>query len=1003
MKRGLLAISVGPLLCVGISFCQEVKDQLDPSEPTGKRPYEMVWANRREPRRPTVTFSRLKGWTVTVAGGAKGTLSVSRAQNVWDRPVAQLSYRGNGDPSAPHLIRIEPPEPVSIPSYADCVDMWVYGNRWDWENPPDTPPVRLFLELTDPEGRKERVLIHHIGWKEWWLCHRRIPSGQWKWTALEVEGGWQKEDREIFFDSISFYKEPLPPLSFPPRRKRNLRLFKGQSPGLNTGRGRLPFPTREETILPINLEGSFRCFASKTGSGFLFRYEGRTTGTVLEYLVNPDDLLSGITVFWNGKKLGRLLMEGLIVQEDGSRPNRLKSQRLTDDALVVQYEGGASYIFRLWQKSLVVDVLCPQGVDGQPDVVNVSFGFIQFDGEPVMVYIPFITYGSSNPVVLMLRGCLPGRPFFVSQWLDWYRSNGSEPYAFPNGVVTEKGIQINGGVRYHPKTDGKRNDVFERLFITVSTELEEVLPVIPNPKGLHAEKAVDRLWQESWGPGNYEEEMKRSRRLRAYGIDRLIQCNHEITWRDGGESFTLRLRAAPGKGGDEALLAYLRHQKSLGWYAGLYTNYTDFAPVNEYWNPDYVQRTSDGNWRPAWPRCWALKPAAAVMLDALLARQIKRKFHPDSRYVSAYTDVHTAASPWGYCDYDARVPGAGTFAQTFYCYGELLRNDSEVYGGPVFSEGTFQWLYAGLCDGNYGLTYNGRPIGKEPLLPSFFLREIHTKECDIGMAWTDWFLQGIPEWQKRPDQTLDRFLLHTIVYGTIGWLIEERFGMDWVCRSYYMLQRLQARYGLQPPERIQYWNGSQYVGVSQALYEDLPSQRRQIFISYPNGLMIWANDWLVPSGQEPPPESLWEVRIGSRKFVLPPGGWLAVQGRDFLTYSALVNGRKVDYLEDQKGWKGQPPLIFADGRGKATEFGPVTTTWGTVLRRIGPRRLEIIDVSMKGEFAFKSPFGLKGLVRECVGYDIDGKRLGFTTVTVKDGCLSVEPIKGALRYIIDYR
>jgi len=77
--------------------------------------------------------------------------------------------------------------------------------------------------------------------------------------------------------------------------------------------------------------------------------------------------------------------------------------------------------------------------------------------------------------------------------------------------------------------------------------------------------------------------------LRAYGITKLIQCNHEITWRDGGESFTLRTRAAPGKGGDEALKRYLAHQKSLGWFAGLYTNYCDFAPVNEHWNPDFVQ------------------------------------------------------------------------------------------------------------------------------------------------------------------------------------------------------------------------------------------------------------------------------------------------------------------------------------------------------------------------------------------------------------------------------
>jgi hypothetical protein len=110
------------------------------------------------------------------------------------------------------------------------------------------------------------------------------------------------------------------------------------------------------------------------------------------------------------------------------------------------------------------------------------------------------------------------------------------------------------------------------------------------------------------------------------------------------------------------------------------------------------------------------------------------------------------------------VPGAGTFAQTFYAYGELLRNDSRVYGGPIFSEGTYHWLYAGLADGNYALAYDGRPLAKEPLLPVFDLYQIHPKECDIGMGWTVNFCDAIPDWRKPEnlDRAIDRFLLHTL-------------------------------------------------------------------------------------------------------------------------------------------------------------------------------------------------------------------------------------------------
>ena len=41
----------------------------------------------------------------------------------------------------------------------------------------------------------------------------------------------------------------------------------------------------------------------------------------------------------------------------------------------------------------------------------------------------------------------------------------------------------------------------------------------------------------------------------------------------------------------------------------------------------------------------------------------------------SYTDVHTANPQWEYNDFDARVPGAGTMAATFYAYGQLLLND----------------------------------------------------------------------------------------------------------------------------------------------------------------------------------------------------------------------------------------------------------------------------------------------------------------------------------------
>ncbi len=964
---------------------QDVINTFDPLEKPGSRPYEMVWACRKEPFPPTLSFHQLEGWKITTEGGAKAVFQVSRAQNLWNRPVGKLRYWGKGRPDSKPRILLWPPQPIPIPQGADVVEMWVYGNRWDWENPLDTPAVQIGIHLRDHRQRIYPLRVDTVRWKEWWLLHRRLPQGMEfpvYLECIEVAGGYQPEEREIFFDSIYFYQEDLPPLFFSPRPKRNLTLFEGQSPGANLGPGTLPFPTREETILPINLSKSYHNERIPKGENlFEFKYSGKDC-TIL-YQFDATKGLAGITAFIEGKLVGTPMAgaEVRLAGRENSAP--LQTSYLEEDTVVARYEDGTLLRLRIWQKSLVIDIINRSG-----QATELTLGRFFGVQDPRTIWVPYITFGSSNPCVLL---CRAGRKFlFASLWLDWYRSNGSELYGAEE--TRPSTARINGGVRYYPRTDGKRNPLYERLFLTLSPRFEEVLPTIPNPVGLHAREAVDRLWQESWGPDNYAKQKERSRKLRAYGIEKLIQCNHEITWRDGGESFTLRLHAAPGKGGDEALQDYVQHQKSLGWLSGLYTNYCDFAPVNGFWDPQAVQRTSEGEWRSAWPRCWALKPLRAVEFEAQLAPQIKERYKPNS----AYTDVHTAVAPWHYNDYDARVPGAGTFAQTFYAYGELLRNDSAVYQGPIFSEGTYQWMYAGLADGNYALAYNGRPLAKEPLLPVFDLYQIHTKECDIGMGWTSFFCDAIPDWRhpQNIDRAIDRFLLHTLAYGHIGWLVEEEFGIERTCRSYYMLQQVQARYGLKAPKRIAYWDGQRLLEVSQALIRDLPRTRRQIYIEYPNGLQMWLNDHSAEN---------WQVRIGSKRILLPPAGWAVycrgsrkaeeVDSSPLLSFSALQEGRKVDYLRSEA-------YTYQDGRGAWFATPEAGSSGALALFPEKANQLRIIHISGKGPFLIRRPYGVRGSLQRCEAFDAEGKPLPPPQVTDNGKETWIKPVEGAVQYLL---
>ena len=107
---------------------------------------------------------------------------------------------------------------------------------------------------------------------------------------------------------------------------------------------------------------------------------------------------------------------------------------------------------------------------------------------------------------------------------------------------------------------------------------------------------------------------------------------------------------------DEAVRNHLRRIKDLGWNVGVYTNYTDFAPVNKNWNEDWIMRDPKGRWNVSWARCYAPKPMIAVEQEAKNAPQIQAKFGTNH----SYCDVHTAVSPFSRVDYDWRVPGAGT-------------------------------------------------------------------------------------------------------------------------------------------------------------------------------------------------------------------------------------------------------------------------------------------------------------------------------------------------------
>jgi len=953
----------------------------------GQQPYEFTWTERRPDPHTLVDFEDLQGWKLELYDGAQGELRRSREQQLWGEYVAKIVYSGSRPESR---LVVRPPQPIPIPGAFDSIELWGYGNHWGWETDPTTPRAQIAVLVEDARGKEFRVPLTDIQWKQWWLIHRRLSRevlSQIVWparfTGIEISKGTNREARAFFCDNLAFYKEELKPLSFHPQPQRNLKPYRGEIMGTNTGPGTLPFPTREETILPANFEKNFKVTAREVAPRqFELRYEGRDATVVYDYRPQKGGL-GELTARVNNGASFRPLEGGGIRFADtpagAAAEGELVSAELRDGVVRAAFRMGSrrvEYELRLWQKSLLLDAWCEGG-----EAVELRFGQVAGVSHPRLVTVPYITYGETNPRVLISGEA--SSPVFTSIWFDWYRSSASEPYYSTTPKVAGDAAEINGGMRYLAKSDGSRNNLYERIFITNSPNYEETLPTIANPPSLRQEEGKQVVWTVT-GPESWAKDHERCARLRAYGLDHVMQHSHEVTWRDEGESFTLRLHAAPQKGGDPMLEWYIRAQNDLGWLQGVYTNYCDFIPVNENWSPDWVQRTPEGEWRRAWARSYAEKPAKAVEFDAYYAPRIKEKFGVKM----SYTDVHTAVAPWGYCDFDARVPGAGTFAATFYAYGQLLRNDQHVYG-PTQSEGTYQWLYAGLTSGSYGWVYTKLNLLTQPLDVSFMLRKIHPLECDYGLGDTGYYLSQIAkDWTTSPGKReyLDLLLASAIAYGNLGWLATDfdpagPFNVEAMARSYYMMQQLQQQYAFTEPKSIEYADrAGKFLSPSQALASGANAEGR-LHVTYENGTEVYVNraaagTWTVADADRAPHQ-------------LPPCGWLAFNPRNhFLEMSSTAAGHRLDYVQG-------PDFEFLDGRGQWTEFGNLGSSGSVALRRPGAGLLELTDLYGNQRIAFRAPSAAT-----LIAYDAEGKNLGKVELTSpRPGWFEFQPVAGGRRYV----
>ncbi len=962
-------------------------------EPVGIRPYELDWANRTNDHWPAIVdFEGSQKWTVETENAAASFVH-SRTQQIFGKYVGKLTYRskGKGKP----VVVVRPALPIAVkPNDFDMIALWIYGNNWAYEPDPSTPQVEVEVLFKNPALKGEiAVPIGPVRWKEWFIAMKRPTKEQLKhlgkpgttFTGFRITNGTNTADRVLYFDSLTLHKEDPQPLVFKPRSRRGIDMFPGQGSGANTGSGRLPFPTREETILPDSAAPGSVNSVEKAGDSYNFYYKGKDGCLTVNY--KPvSGTWSDIKVRWNDGPWFHPLygggarfaggQEGLLPSSVNLQSLQLKDNKLTAvwRYILNEMNVDVTYTFQMKGKSLIVDTFSLGGKIG-----TVVYGGAKGLTNPKTFVIPYYSYGydSKRPAVVMSEQ--DGKPLFFSANTDWYRSNSSKPWA-KNTVET--GIAYaNGGVTYLPKTDGTVNDCFERFFITVSPEFEETLPNIPNPKSPYKHISGTHQWR-SWGTHNYNYNKEFWSLIWRLGMRKCLVTDHEISWRDGAESFTFRTKAAPKKGGDQAMYNNARFmQDQLGFIFGLYNNFADLGSTNAHWHKDFILRDADNQLMRSWPRCYRPKPQYAVEYCEKLSPLIQKKY----KYSASYCDVHTATTPWLSCDFDSRVPGAGTFAATFYAYGEVMLLQKKSFGGPVFSEGPHYCFYSGLTDGNYAqeATYC---IQTDPWLVDFNLRKIHDQECNIGVGstWMFFWFRDILNSKDGLDAGVDRFLAATLAFGHTGWLVDIG-GLRRTMRGYFMLQQLHSRYTQSSVDTIGYVDAKGKIHSTSAALFNGAYKNSHLVIRYKDGTCLAVN------GSS---NLRMKTVFNGRNIDLPPQGYLGwTEDGKVDVISDDINGERGDYAVT-------PEYIYIDGRDKKFQRFPLLASSGAgVLRKIEDNVWELIP--MDGVECGVGKINDMEVI-SAVALDRQMKEIGNVELRRSRGMTYVVPVRNAFSYRLTF-
>ncbi len=901
---------------------REVPIQADvPADaPAGERPYELEWSGRPESPAPQVTFEDLSGWSASVRGEAEVTLGASRAHHAWRERGLAVTCRGDKTNAT---LELRPPEPIAIEGEWDAIDLWAYVDLGGQLHA--TRAILPVAVIEDSRGVRHEVRLGYLRGRYWYVTHGKLTDAQSsriefpaRFVALLLDRCNQEKPGLVHLESIAFYREQREPYAVSPRP---------ESPS---------FPTGEDAMLPTPPEGA----RNSTAPAEIRELACRTDEWALFYF--PAEHLGPFAV---GAKLVTLRENRPIMLEPvrgggilfdtpaGPVPTNAENSELIERTVVGEtlntrwrfaaegVEAEFTVDYRIRGATLVMDVRCPGGA-----AMGTRFGVVRIDGDEARgVEVPYLQMGTPPGPLVAYNDHV-----FVSALYDWPNCDFSLSEVTPDPNA-EGGLSINGGSTYLPLTNGRRNDLHDRIIVTISPEFHDVLPNCPNPRASNLEEAARYMYVMGGGPTPNQ-----WRSMARYGLKHCIAMHFAgIWWRRAGEGFSMRHRPRPEMAIEE-LREYTDFVRSLGYPFGVLLEYRDFFPMNEWWDPNLLSLTPAGDWATSWSGHYGTKPNAMPMLARRTGELIESRYPLDAVYMDTHTNQSLTAR-----DYEAGVPGAGSGPAQALCNGETILEVKRLHG-IVCSEGIYRWLYAGLSDMDYA-TWPIRSVlpAERDILPDFDLLKIHSRNIGTGMGYNPrpFFGQdNMAPFYSDPGERLappqyHQYIAATIAHGHSPILGYSYFPpMHRMIHYYAMLQGPAQEWLTDTVAGIERHDGERFVSTSEAIRRDLLGIGR-IRIAYSRGLVVCVNY----NHEEP-----WTVELDGRSYVLPPMGWAAAKPGEIESFSALIDGRRVDYTHC-------PEYVYLSSpEGEATHGG--ITVDGAVLVHRTEDGLRVIPCGHLGAF-----------------------------------------------------